>query len=420
MEDIALASLPRDVEPETGSGSESGPDDDQIGVRPFPPQAIATATQWNHPAPNLSKRLPPLVAQDQNASKGHQLEVPPTGPTNPFTYSRPSYPSLSSIYPDWKHLSQKTSMRSVDRTSHGLENDDALVTKEEFKELFGGGYSDLSDIINQSAEDDRPPGLPESQAMSAGSGLQNPQASASSLLHSIKDRSPYRDQVARQLDSQTFTGEPWMAQRALDTFSQCYDKQILSKIGTLKATDEISRDLSPFCRQLIPLAETGVPPPLPPPRHILELNQVVNDHAFQLEADQLRTPVPGIGRPSTPKPLHNPPLKHVERDNVHNEGQSVSSNERKAAKDVSPTLDENWTRVRKLFPPRLTCESKLEKKKGRSAPPGRCHSCNRAETPEWRRGPDGARTLCNACGLGKLRSLQSTSLQLLTLKTTRN
>ncbi|RHZ62904.1 hypothetical protein CDV55_101405 [Aspergillus turcosus] len=35
----------------------------------------------------------------------------------------------------------------------------------------------------------------------------------------------------------------------------------------------------------------------------------------------------------------------------------------------------------------------------KAAPPGRCHSCNRAETPEWRRGPDGARTLCNACGL---------------------
>ena len=38
-------------------------------------------------------------------------------------------------------------------------------------------------------------------------------------------------------------------------------------------------------------------------------------------------------------------------------------------------------------------------RRGRNAPPGRCHSCNRAETPEWRRGPDGARTLCNACGL---------------------
>ncbi|ORX57367.1 GATA-domain-containing protein [Hesseltinella vesiculosa] len=28
-----------------------------------------------------------------------------------------------------------------------------------------------------------------------------------------------------------------------------------------------------------------------------------------------------------------------------------------------------------------------------------CHSCHTSETPEWRRGPDGARTLCNACGL---------------------
>ncbi|KAF4554859.1 Biofilm regulator 1 [Elsinoe fawcettii] len=40
-----------------------------------------------------------------------------------------------------------------------------------------------------------------------------------------------------------------------------------------------------------------------------------------------------------------------------------------------------------------------KKRRGRNAAPGRCHSCNRAETPEWRRGPDGARTLCNACGL---------------------
>ncbi|KAI7865253.1 hypothetical protein BDF14DRAFT_1883633 [Spinellus fusiger] len=30
---------------------------------------------------------------------------------------------------------------------------------------------------------------------------------------------------------------------------------------------------------------------------------------------------------------------------------------------------------------------------------GHCQSCNISETPEWRRGPNGARTLCNACGL---------------------
>ncbi|KAJ2904504.1 hypothetical protein MKZ38_007947 [Zalerion maritima] len=41
----------------------------------------------------------------------------------------------------------------------------------------------------------------------------------------------------------------------------------------------------------------------------------------------------------------------------------------------------------------------VKKRRGRAAPPGRCHSCNRSDTPEWRRGPDGARTLCNACGL---------------------
>ena len=44
-------------------------------------------------------------------------------------------------------------------------------------------------------------------------------------------------------------------------------------------------------------------------------------------------------------------------------------------------------------------ETLVTNKSQRAAPPGRCHSCNRAETPEWRRGPDGARTLCNACGL---------------------
>ncbi|KAH7120185.1 hypothetical protein B0J13DRAFT_649664 [Dactylonectria estremocensis] len=34
-----------------------------------------------------------------------------------------------------------------------------------------------------------------------------------------------------------------------------------------------------------------------------------------------------------------------------------------------------------------------------AVPLDKCHRCNRIDTPEWRRGPDGARTLCNACGL---------------------
>jgi glutamate--cysteine ligase catalytic subunit len=54
---------------------------------------------------------------------------------------------------------------------------------------------------------------------------------------------------------------------------------------------------------------------------------------------------------------------------------------------VRSSSSEIWNRIRS------------HTSKQRAAPPGRCHSCNRAETPEWRRGPDGARTLCNACGL---------------------
>ncbi|KAI8147676.1 hypothetical protein BJV82DRAFT_596486 [Fennellomyces sp. T-0311] len=40
----------------------------------------------------------------------------------------------------------------------------------------------------------------------------------------------------------------------------------------------------------------------------------------------------------------------------------------------------------------------------------RCHSCHTTETPEWRRGPDGARTLCNACGLHYSKLLRRGSL----------
>ncbi|CAK7903924.1 biofilm regulator 1 [[Candida] anglica] len=32
-------------------------------------------------------------------------------------------------------------------------------------------------------------------------------------------------------------------------------------------------------------------------------------------------------------------------------------------------------------------------------PNNKCHRCGTTETPEWRRGPNGVRTLCNACGL---------------------
>ena len=75
--------------------------------------------------------------------------------------------------------------------------------------------------------------------------------------------------------------------------------------------------------------------------------------------------------------------------------------EREASGNRRPLDDDDMPMVgdpnRPPFPNNVAAD--VKKRRGRAAPPGRCHSCNRIDTPEWRRGPDGARTLCNACGL---------------------
>ncbi|WEW59126.1 hypothetical protein PRK78_004595 [Emydomyces testavorans] len=64
-----------------------------------------------------------------------------------------------------------------------------------------------------------------------------------------------------------------------------------------------------------------------------------------------------------------------------------------------PYGDDRATGYREEFKGGGFAGGDAKKRRGKPAPPGRCHSCSRSETPEWRRGPDGARTLCNACGL---------------------
>ncbi|WFD34129.1 hypothetical protein MCUN1_000964 [Malassezia cuniculi] len=51
------------------------------------------------------------------------------------------------------------------------------------------------------------------------------------------------------------------------------------------------------------------------------------------------------------------------------------------------------------------------RKRSRAPAPGVCQSCGNNETPEWRRGPDGARTLCNACGLHFAKLVRRRSMQ---------
>ena len=51
-----------------------------------------------------------------------------------------------------------------------------------------------------------------------------------------------------------------------------------------------------------------------------------------------------------------------------------------------------------LMPSHLLCLQLRKLASGQSAQYV-CHTCGRTDSPEWRKGPLGAKTLCNACGL---------------------
>ncbi|KAI9283130.1 hypothetical protein BY458DRAFT_495518 [Sporodiniella umbellata] len=52
--------------------------------------------------------------------------------------------------------------------------------------------------------------------------------------------------------------------------------------------------------------------------------------------------------------------------------------------------------IHQLHTPKVLKKNKLTH---RVLLPMKCQSCQSSETPEWRKGPLGPRTLCNACGL---------------------
>jgi hypothetical protein len=56
-------------------------------------------------------------------------------------------------------------------------------------------------------------------------------------------------------------------------------------------------------------------------------------------------------------------------------------------------------RIRRKHNEEEECDDASGQKKIGVAPELYCHSCGTTDTPEWRRGPDGCKSLCNACGL---------------------
>ncbi|OPB36289.1 hypothetical protein A0O28_0053680 [Trichoderma guizhouense] len=66
------------------------------------------------------------------------------------------------------------------------------------------------------------------------------------------------------------------------------------------------------------------------------------------------------------------------------------------SKEEDQDVPMDWDSIE---PPFTDGVMEVEKRRSSAALPKRCHSCNRIDTPLWRRGPDGERNLCNACAL---------------------
>ncbi|ORX93533.1 glucocorticoid receptor-like (DNA-binding domain) [Basidiobolus meristosporus CBS 931.73] len=84
--------------------------------------------------------------------------------------------------------------------------------------------------------------------------------------------------------------------------------------------------------------------------------------------------------------LRSDPEPEAERDDSDGELTKLEDEDMKYIRDKRSLLSSSRSKYQK-------------RTRNGSSQPRRCHACNTTETPEWRRGPDGARTLCNACGL---------------------
>ncbi|KAG2217183.1 hypothetical protein INT45_013195 [Circinella minor] len=93
---------------------------------------------------------------------------------------------------------------------------------------------------------------------------------------------------------------------------------------------------------------------------------------------------------------------YIMDENISSTATSINTEEAESSETIilrrSRTDSDNSTRP------------KIKRRTKRSTAGQRCHSCHTTETPEWRRGPDGARTLCNACGLHYAKLLRKGSL----------
>ena len=84
------------------------------------------------------------------------------------------------------------------------------------------------------------------------------------------------------------------------------------------------------------------------------------------------------------------------------DGPSVAARRPSLSWNRPPTADDDWKRPGdelKAEPVETHNDEERAKKEGKKGEWRRCLNCGRQKTPQWRVGPEGPKTLCNACGV---------------------
>ncbi|KAI4384045.1 hypothetical protein MLD38_009816 [Melastoma candidum] len=114
---------------------------------------------------------------------------------------------------------------------------------------------------------------------------------------------------------------------------------------------------------------------------------------------QLASP---LSQCSAPENDHNVPVKiQCESSEGFAESYNSAIDILKEAVTAEPTTPKKKKKIKLTLPPRPTTAAEVEDEdpEGAQPPVRKCLHCHITKTPQWRAGPLGPKTLCNACGV---------------------
>ncbi|EFQ97635.1 NsdD protein [Nannizzia gypsea CBS 118893] len=358
---------------------------------------------YPHSQPSVCgpSQTPGHIAPSSNLMTGPSAEGP-SGPSNPFSSTNSSAPSLRDSILNSQHhpsapsqsegsiMSQDSHARSIhsigseksstrgsvaDRssicTSHAPSFDmlsttsTAVSSPSSYVSPVGFNPSSYSSHRSGPASQTFPPPSFETRPSHS---TWNFGASDHTSMDSVKSMQrsnglPYCDAVKRHLD----------------------DYDVRASLNEVRDTSSRTLDiLRPYSQRPQPRTESIDPASLMP--SLAEIDELLHLHRHTAEIlERIRSAA----------------ISHEHSLNEQRSHQQIFKTDYTREKERMPMYADEYKNGTTLASgnTHIMNGSSIEKKRRKAAPPGRCHSCNRAETPEWRRGPDGARTLCNACGL---------------------